>query len=337
MSRFTGDTAARGWLCAAILPLAAAACSSSARLDLCGRGDRVDFEGGVRVSFLDEDGQVIDVGEVTPDPSAHLDLDAPGGAVEVLIEGLDGDRQVVAHGRAPLEDDGACVCVAQEAQYQAACERVACVAGGDECEFVDADSGQPVGTRTLSIGENADDAASGATDTFMRESNGTGNFGQDVDLNISGDETGLLRFDLRALPSGTLVESATLSIFATDNGSDEELEVTRVLESWAEGSKSDGSSGAASWLEREVDTPWSVAGCGAPDSRDVAPLASFAPIPLEESEISSSQLTDAVQQWIQESADNFGVAMTCSCDASLVSSQGEDGRRPRLAVTFTLP
>jgi hypothetical protein len=227
--------------------------------------------------------------------------------------------------------------VAQESQYLAACEGIACRVQGGSCQFLDEGTGELAAAHTIFVGDNSDDTGGGTRDTFLRASNLEGNFGQAIELDISSDESAVVWFDLSLMPTTSQIEDAELTIHATENGTSEDVLLSRILEPWDEGGNSDGAVGAASWLERRTGTPWTAPGCGAPGSREATPLASAAVPPDSPAVIGSAALTGAVQQWVAEPASNFGVAVSCGCDAALVSSEGQDGLRPRLSVTYSLP
>jgi hypothetical protein len=338
-----GDRRARAALAAAALSWGfAAGCEETRTIDVCGRGDEVALEGGLVVSFLDEDGAVLAFRETSPAPRASFELDVPGGATEVLVEGRDGGGVVVAHGRGALEEGGACVCFARDSQYLAACEGIACRQEGGTCGFVDAASGQAAGARTLTIGENADDALHGAVDTFLDGSLGNElrNFGATDRIEVNSDTVGLFWFDLRALPTVSQVDEAAFTLIVPSLDGDTSLEMvflSPVLEAWEEGLEN-GADGCASWMCRQPDVPWTTVGCGAPGSRADTALGYFVadvfdtPIGL-----ASPALAERVQGWIADPATNFGLAASCGCGTRYASREGSDGLRPRLSVTYRLP
>jgi hypothetical protein len=316
-----------------------AGCAEAARpIDLCGRGDEVELDGEVIVAFLDEAGEILTFASVEPDPAARLVLDVPAGAVAIEVEGHDAAGDLVAHGRGAFDDDGACVCIAQGAQYAAACEQIVCQVENEVCRFFDAVSGDANPSRTLVFGENEGDHPGEVADTFIRGVVGQEeqNFAVIPRLEVSAEEVGLVRFDLAALPTASAIEAATLRL-VTGNESSEVFQVSRVLEPWLEGA-ADGAIGCASWTCRVPGIDWTDPGCGTPGSRESPPLAIFEPSTLGPIGVTSDGLAGAVGMWVGDPSTNNGFALhSDGGNGDFASTQGADGDRPRLEVVFTLP
>lgn len=329
---------------ALVLLATLAACTSGATLDICGRGDRVDLPGGLLITFYDASERPLATITAAADRPTTLPFEIPDGAVYVGVDGLGGSPdEELAGGWAAVTRDGACVCLTAAGQWDAVCDGITCQVANGRCVFVDAETGQPAGARTLAFGENDRDDVRGVTsDTYLAGVAGyTGqNFGQDDAVEVDGSPTvGLVRFDLVSLPSTAIVESAQLLLHVVDVPGAESpapLELAPIREEWAEG-LGDGAPGCASWTCRLPDTPWTDPGCGVPTSRDQTPVAGVpsleraATYPLE-----TPELTALVQAWVAGDIPNFGLAATCADDTMFVSSQGADGDRPELVITFRL-
>jgi hypothetical protein len=203
----------------------------------------------------------------------------------------------------------------------------------------DADPADARVPMVLSFGErDGADIAGVTSDTFIGSDAPTLNHGTANDLQVESTpvEVALLRFDVSALPPGTVVISAELHLFTSLNDPLQEgsVQVYAMLEAWDEGAQS-AAPGQANFDDRALATPWSAAGA-APPSRDGTVLADFAPS-VGDVPYSVSLPPALVDAW-RDPSQNFGIAMATEnaggAGVTFRSSQaGASTKRPLLVVT----
>jgi hypothetical protein len=326
---------------------AIAACSSTQRIDLCRRGDRVELA-AFQLTALDSAGALLDQWTVPADQATTGDELLPDGTRRLRAEGLDGSGVVIATGETEVTDPEAiCICVSTTTQHEIACRGVACRISDDRCVFA-GENGAPLGTATFSVGDNASDDIRGVTaDTYLTAESARQmhNFGVDPVVHVGSDPSaprvGLWQFDLRAIPSTAQIVSATLVLTTFDNSTDAALEFFAVLEAWNEGLGQD-AIGCSSWTCRSPGQSWAVPGAGPPTSSSAAPLMSMFPNLVNTPfEASSEALRLLVQQWVATPGDNHGItgriASTSNASLALSSKEGADGVRPALRLELSIP
>jgi len=335
-----------------VLALAlACACGGADRtVDVCSRGDRDDLEdallgGSLELLFRDRAGG--ELARASADVDRPTSLEIPDRAARVEVSGRDRAGAEVAIGAAAIEDGRACVCLALSGQHLAACGGLGCQVVAGECRFEDED-GQPPGARTIAIGDNPDDDVAGATrDTMLSDGDDErdDNFGAAARFGAASApaRTGLLRFDLSALPRSSAVERAEIQVTACgDDGcrADGTIGFFTALESWTEGAD-EGDAGCASWNCRVDGMAWSVPGCGFLSDRNRSREgAAIATAPAAPGSALTADVTSLVADWLARPGQNRGVALVAEEEAAvdLVASEApaELGARPRLLVTFRL-
>jgi hypothetical protein len=105
--------------------------------------------------------------------------------------------------------------------------------------------------------------------------NSTLNYGVDPNLNVdwNGPKNALIRFDVSAIPTGSQIVSATLTLTTSASGTEAgTIEVYNVTEAWSEGTL-DGAAGEANWTARQTGVNWTTAG----GTHDATILTTFAP------------------------------------------------------------
>lgn len=126
------------------------------------------------------------------------------------------------------------------------------------------------------------------------------NYGNQDHFSVDDSESGVVAFDLSAVPPGRVPVKAVLRVVTADDASTEGGTVLlyRMRESWDEAT--------ATWMLREANRPWTAPGAG-PPSRDAAPIAEFRPrLPFTAYEIEIP--AEVVQGWLADPASNFGLA-----------------------------
>ena len=186
------------------------------------------------------------------------------------------------------------------------------------------------------------------SDTFAQLSNGQGPYfyvGRNANDSV---RRALLGFDVSAIPAGSTIVSAnlTLSMDRTISGG-WDFSLHRVLEDWGEGASNAGSPGGngaqaeagdATWLSALFPgTLWSTpGGVFAPEASAV----------IEVNEIrtytwASAGMAADVQGWVNNPATNLGWLLkggeTALSAKRFISSEGPLAARPKLVVTYEIP
>lgn len=190
------------------------------------------------------------------------------------------------------------------------CEAGRCVPADDDGEVdaagaeVDADPSPDDGPpdapldSTPSFGDRSDADFQNVTDDTTIEAavpdtiNGAD---PSVDIDTSPLKSALLRFDLSALPPTAVVTAAELEVTVLDPIETGSLDGHLVAESWSELT--------GTWNVRITGLPW--LGAGVTGASRGARIASFAPRTIGRATVSLSPA--AVQAWIANPADNFGI------------------------------
>lgn len=179
--------------------------------------------------------------------------------------------------------------------------------------------------RDTVFGETPDASVQGVTtDTELSSTSPTQNFGSLDNLTVDAMEiVSLLRFELSALPAGTIVERAELVMHVEETGN-LSVEVFALTEAWDEL--------AATWSERQAGVAWSQPGAGAA-SREAAVLGTFSAAQL--GPVTAVLDPATVQAWITDPGRNYGMVLaTRSAEGATVgSSQAASAERPYLAIT----
>ena len=92
-------------------------------------------------------------------------------------------------------------------------------------------------------------------DTYINSSQTTTNYGEGTQVILASGKSGLFKFDFSGIPSGSIIDSATLRIKveAVVNSSDAIFNIYRVYRAWVEGE--------ATWNVYSTGNSWGTAGC----------------------------------------------------------------------------
>ncbi len=197
---------------------------------------------------------------------------------------------------------------------------------------------QYVDTTTIEFQQGVNSYA-GASDTYLAEGAATTNFGSSATLLVDGDDglgvdlAPLLRFDMSAIPSGSVVQSATINLETFDP-------TTSVYSLFA--LKTAWSELGATWNESSSGVPWQAAGAQGTLDRGTAVLGAFTapatgniPIALNVDGVA------AVQGWVDSPGSNHGIIIadsTSSNGGDIRSSEyGTASVRPKLTVIYSMP
>jgi hypothetical protein len=177
-----------------------------------------------------------------------------------------------------------------------------------------------------------------SADTTLSENAPASKFGAATTSSADGDEpstTGkdmvtLLKWDLSAIPPGSVVISATIQLHVT-NASTEEFELYRMIRDWSEVD--------ATWSEADLGVPWEAPGAAGPNDhgfsvRGVIQAGAAGPVKIT---LGPEGVT-AVQAWVDGPSVNYGFIL---CDggnsdglAFASRETATPSQRPTMTVTF---
>jgi len=187
------------------------------------------------------------------------------------------------------------------------------------------------GPRTLVFGEHdAADVRGVTVDTWLDADNVNATHGSSPELQIDTNpkQVSLIRFDLAAIPSGSVIDEAELHFTIFDPASSGDRVRARVLlRSWDERE--------ASWNDAANNRRWPSPGASG-DALDSDIAGSVSADTSGERTLSLTPST--VQAWIDDPATNLGLRLEVSSsnnnDVRLHSREAAQANRPFLRVTF---
>jgi hypothetical protein len=171
-------------------------------------------------------------------------------------------------------------------------------------------------------------------DTYIDEAKPDENKGDETRVRTrpESDEEkhSLVRFDLSGIPSGAIIDSATLTV-VSKNGRDGHVVEVRPLTTWW-------SEMGATWNSPDGSTAWAG---GAFGSADYDPAAYGTLVPVGGDTELSIDVTALVDRWVNQGLANHGVLMLATGadngDAEWYSTQESNAsRHPVLVVHWTL-
>ncbi len=178
---------------------------------------------------------------------------------------------------------------------------------------------------------------SGNDDTTLSQANPTSNYGTDV-LLIDGDDPGgsgndkspLLRWEIDAIPPGSIVQEASISLNVF-NVSPNTYQMYAIERDWLEDQ--------ATWQEYRSGSAWQTAGASGTLDRGSSAIAEMTTNSTGEHVISLNSAGLAlVQSWINSPASNNGVIITNSSNTDgldIYSSETATvSSRPKLSVRY---
>lgn len=158
-----------------------------------------------------------------------------------------------------------------------------------------------------SFGERPNTTYSGVTtDTYLDSSVPATNFGTAVELfgGANPARTILLRFDLSALPTNSIVTSAELVLTTASDTDNLLASLYPVNETW--------NGAQATWTLRSTPVAWTNAGARPPTSRSSTEVHGYTP---STANVGAALIFDAnglalIQSWLNNPAANAGFAIT---------------------------
>jgi hypothetical protein len=184
-------------------------------------------------------------------------------------------------------------------------------------------------------------AYTGTTDTWLEQENPTATHGNDTTINLDIRRTdsnantaawALIEFDVSAIPPGSAVESAVITLNIT-NTSSATFGVYASLREWSEA--------AANWNVYAPGQTWQPPGGAGPADRGTTVLGTFNPSAQGALSITlSAEGRALVESWIDDPNDNHGVMLhgsgTDFDGTQFTSSESTNAaNRPRLTVAYS--
>jgi hypothetical protein len=194
--------------------------------------------------------------------------------------------------------------------------------------------------QTLALREGTSGYA-GTTDTRLSQNAPTTNYGTATSLSADGDDpagTGrdsvvLLRWDLSAIPPGSVIQSASLT-FNIVNASANSYPLFALGRAWSESS--------ATWQQAAAGAPWQTAGAAGAGDREATALGSIAASATGSYTVALNAAgLVKITEWVDAPASNFGFIIASASNTDGVdiatSENGTVSSRPLLSVTFVAP
>ena len=173
----------------------------------------------------------------------------------------------------------------------------------------------------------------GTSDTQINSSAATQNYGTSQTLEMAGSSgiAALLKWDVSAIPTGSIVASAAIELNVTDPTA-QDYEVYALQRAWDELS--------ATWQQFANGQSWSGTGAGGVGDHGTEPFGSLSAPSNGTIRINLNDAgVAAVQSWINNADSNFGVILKdyLAADAAAISSRETSiaAQRPKLTVNFT--
>jgi hypothetical protein len=140
----------------------------------------------------------------------------------------------------------------------------------------------------------------------------------------------LVLFDLSGIPSGAVIDSATLTLISKNGRNDHGVEIRRLTTGWSES--------GATWNSPNGALAWAS---GAFGSADYGPTVYGTMTPVGGDTQLSVDVTALVEQWVNQGLANNGFLMLATGvdngDAEWYSKEeGNASRHPVLVVNWTL-
>ncbi len=190
----------------------------------------------------------------------------------------------------------------------------------------------------------------GMLDTDIHQGDPTYNYGASSPLSIDSDDpynsgddiSSLLYWDLASIPEGSMLESASITVYVEDVTESPGYEMFAMNQFWVEGSGQGSATGdGATWNTYDGSTAWPGGEGGAGD-RGTQALAVFAPTQTGTLTVDlNTQAVSVLQGWINGPASNSGFmihAGSTSNGLDFTSSEGSTAaNRPKLTLVYSMP
>jgi hypothetical protein len=193
-------------------------------------------------------------------------------------------------------------------------------------------------SRSWTVNTTVAQSISSGADTKLAQRATSTNYGGAATLQADGDEpagsgkdtSALVRWNLSAIPAGSKVRSASVTLNVT-NTSTETYEAYELRRPWVQT--------AATWLLYAASRPWEIAGANGSLDRAAQPAGTVTP--SAKGKLTFALSPALVQGWLDNPATNNGIVIadTVNTDGFDFSSResSTSGVRPQLNVTYAAP
>jgi len=192
-----------------------------------------------------------------------------------------------------------------------------------------------VGNDSFQDGASPNSSYLGTQDTTIDGALPSTRFGTNAELAIDGspDAAALLRWDIRTIPAGVVVQSASIIVNVT-NGSLDTFNIYALNRDWSESS--------ATWRNSQTGSRWEIDGAAGPADRGDVVIGQLQSTSFGRKTITLNAAGLAlVQSWIDDAATNFGVIFVNPDSHDSLHFNSSDaqrtGDRPKLAVQYDAP
>jgi hypothetical protein len=175
----------------------------------------------------------------------------------------------------------------------------------------------------------------GTRDTLISSSSSSSNYGNSQTIKIDGDpdSAALLKWDISAIPAGSIIVSAEIDLNVTSSTADH-YEAYVLQKAWDELS--------ATWQRYATNQSWSSAGAKGAADHDSTVLGKIGPAStgLYRMSLNSAGVA-AIQAWLDNSAPNYGIilqnySMSDGVDISTRETSSKS-LRPKLVINYQQP
>jgi hypothetical protein len=200
--------------------------------------------------------------------------------------------------------------------------------------------------------QEGSDGYSGMKDAYIHQENPTYNYGNSSPLIVDSDDpynsdndvSALLSWDLSSVPAGSILESASITVYVEDEtaSGSEGFDMYAIIQSWTEGT-GDGAvtENGVTWNTYDGINAWPGGAGGAGDMEDNV-LASFTPSTTGTYTVNiNSSGIAAIQQWIDLPESNNGFMIHAGTETNGMDISSGEGatiaNRPKLTLTYSVP
>lgn len=179
---------------------------------------------------------------------------------------------------------------------------------------------------------------SGTRDTRLSDKDRTVSRGTDGFIEVEsstepGGKPTLIRWDLREIPAGSRVLSASITLHIASLSRDEVYAVHALRRPWVEDE--------ATWMEYAAGKSWAVPGGKGSEDYDAAVLARFRPTKGSFTFELGNEGVARLQSWIDSPGSNQGFILVCTASQGEFYAHSREAdaaaTRPALSITFRPP
>ena len=181
-------------------------------------------------------------------------------------------------------------------------------------------------------------AYAGTRDSYIAEEHPASNYTHQTRVHVDGHDSrdltlsGLLRWDLKAIPKGSRVHAVSITLHVKQPTSDA-YGIYRLGRGWTEKE--------VTWNCPSIDDFWQEPGAKGPQDRDASPVATLVPWKTGISEFFLGRgAVDLVQSWIDNPSVNYGIILAGSESGGWIFTSRESAveeHRPGITVYFQPP